>query len=185
MKIDFQAKQKKFRTYREKHNQGQLRTIKLIAATIKLIVKNNSKNLSNSDIKYLCEKVYSKYDRIKHVRVRNMLSQEIVQNKINTALITFYSNILDETVARECLKIAIDTAKEKRDVPNLLKIAEKYENAANLTQKSSVTARTTETVDYSKIGKDGLPTSKVVKTLEISNITDQVAQDEHNDGANI
>ena len=66
------------------------------------------------------------------------------------------------------LNLAKDTAIEKKDVNNLLKIVEKYESAANLTHKNTITARTTETIDYSKVGKDGQPAQKVTKTLELT-----------------
>ncbi len=170
MKTDFQEKQKKFRQYRQKYDQQQLRTIKLIAETVKTIVKNDNKNLSNNDIKELCLKVYHKYDKIKHVRVRNTLNTEITQNKINEALISFYSSAgLNKEEAINLLNLAKETAKEKKDVTNLLKIVEKYENAANLTQKTATRATYSETTDFSKIGKDGQPAQKIVKTLELTN----------------
>ncbi len=169
MKTDFAKKQAKYRAYRQQYDRQQLRTIKLIAGAVKRIIKNNNKNLSNNDIKELCLTVYGKYDKIKHVRVRNQLSQEAIQTSINTALIEFYSSAgIDKEEAVKLLNLAKEIAKEKKDVTNLLKIVEKYENAANLTHKNTITARTTETIDYSKLGKDGNPVQKVTKTLEVT-----------------
>lgn len=169
MKTDFIEKKKKFQAYRQKYDQQQLRTIKLIAETVKKIVKNNDKRLSNEDIKDLCLRVYGKYDKIKHIRVRNSLAQELMQNKINTALIEFYSQAgLNKDEAIKMLNLAKDTAIEKKDVNNLLKIVEKFESASNLTGNNGVKATYKETTDFSKLGKDGQPEVKTTKTLEIT-----------------
>jgi len=168
-KIDFEKKLDKYQDRREKHKIQKLRYIKLVGETVKTIIRNNDKRLSNNDIKEICLKTYKKYDKLSHVRVRNELSQEITQKLVNQQLMSFYSKAdLNEETAKDMLKQTIEIAKEKKDGNLLLKIVEKYESAANLTQKHGITARTTETTDFSKIGKDGLPAQKVVKTLEVT-----------------
>ena len=97
------------------------------------------------------------------------MTSEITKQDINKALIDFYAQAgLTKDESIKMLNLAKDTAIEKKDVNNLLKIVEKYESAANLTHKNTITARTTETIDYSKVGKDGHPSQKMVKTLELT-----------------
>jgi len=162
-----EKKLKKLRNSREEETKT-FRYKRLIAAMVKVAIRNNSLRFTQNDIKEISLIVYKSYNKLKHIRVWNQMTSELVKKDVNTALIEFYSSAgLDKNEATALLKLATETAKEKKDVTNMLKIVEKYENAANLTQKSIITARTTETIDYSKL-VDGQPSQKVVKTLEIS-----------------
>jgi len=167
-KIDFSKKAKKLKD-RRAEERNTLRYKKLIAAAVNLAVKNNSLRFTKDDIKTISLSIYKSYNKLKHIRVYNQLTSEITKQDINKALIDFYAQAgLTKDESIKMLNLAKDTAIEKKDVNNLLKIVEKYESAANLTHKNTITARTTETIDYSKVGKDGQPAQKVVKTLELT-----------------
>ena len=167
-KIDFSKKAKKLKD-RRAEERNTLRYKKLIAAAVNLVVKNNSLRYTKDDIKTISLSIYKSYNKLKHIRVWNQLTSEITKQDINKALIDFYAQAgLTKDESIKMLNLAKDTAIEKKDVNNLLKIVEKYESAANLTHKNTITARTTETIDYSKVGKDGQPAQKVVKTLELT-----------------
>jgi len=174
MQIDFQKKLVKYQDRRGKHKIQKLRYIKLVSETVKHIISNNDKRLSNNDIKEICIKVYKKYDKLKHVRVRNELSQGVTQNKINNELQRIYT---DAGLSKDALKPLLESIKlwidEKKDVTNALKLVDRIESANNLVQKQSISARTTETTDFSKIGRDGQPAQKVTKTLEITTKSDK------------
>ena len=167
-KIDFSKKVQKVKD-RQAEERNTLRYQKLIAAAVNLAVKNNSLRFTKDDIKTISLSIYKSYNKLKHIRVYNQLTSEITKQDINKALIDFYAQAgLTKDESIKMLNLAKDTAIEKKDVNNLLKIVEKYESAANLTHKNTITARTTETIDYSKVGKDGQPAQKVVKTLELT-----------------
>ena len=169
-------KEKKSKEYRG------LRYKKLIAEIVKKTVESGNPKLTNNDIKEISLKIYKSNDKIKCSRVKSMMQQEIVKNDVNNELQRIYT---DAGLSKDALKPLLESIKiwidEKKDIANALKLAEKIERANNLTQGSSITARTTETTDFSKIGKDGQPAQKVVKTLEITKseaIRDGISSDQ-------
>jgi uncharacterized protein HemY len=158
---------KKVKTSRKGEEYKSLRFIKAVSETAKKIKERNTKKLNYNDYKEITKKVYKRDDIITISRLRNRMKTEIAQNMINQALITFYNQAeLNEEEAIKMLKLAKDTAIEKKDVNNLLKIVEKYESATNLTHKNAVNVSQTQIIDYSKLGKDGQPAVKTVKTIE-------------------
>jgi len=175
MKTDFEKKQKKFQAYRQKYDRQQLRTIKLIAEAVKLIISNNNKRFDNKDIKDLSLKVYSDYNKFNHIRIRNTLMRTDVQETINNELLKIY---IEAGLSKDEIRPLLENVKswilEKKDIANGLKLIDKLETVNNLAQKNSFTARTTETIDYSRLGKDGQPAQKVTKTLEISKNTSDI-----------
>lgn len=178
---DFTRYTKKLKNKQDKF-RNSFRYKKLIAEAVKTIINNDSLVFSKDDIRAISDKVYKRQDLLVCGRVRSTLNQELVKADINTALIEFYSSAgLDKKEAINLLNLAKEMAKEKKDVTNLLKIVEKYETAANLTHKNAVNVSQTQIIDYSKLGKDGLPTVKTVKTIEttINNAQDcDIRQDQ-------
>jgi len=169
MKTDFANKQKKFQAYRQKYDRQQLRTIKLIAEAVKLIISSDNKRFDNKDIKDLSLRVYSTYNKFNHIRIRNTLMRTDVQDTINNELLRIYS---EAGLSKDEIKPLLENVKswiiEKKDITNGLKLIDKIENVNRLSQNNTITARTTETIDYSKVGKDGQPAQKVTKTLELT-----------------
>ncbi len=160
---------KKVKVSRKGEEQKSLRFIKTVSATAKKIKERNTKKLNYNDYKDITNEVYKKSDIISISRVRSMMSTEIAKNMINQELIRFYNEAeLNESEAIKMLKLAKDTAIEKKDIGNLLKIVEKFESASNLTVNNGVKATYRETTDFSKLGKDGQPEVKTTKTLEIT-----------------
>ena len=88
MKTDFEKKQKKFQAYRQKYDRQQLRTIKLIAEAVKLIISNNNKRFDNKDIKDLKEKAFRTPRGIEN------LSNNVTQKPIGRYL----KNLSDEQI---------------------------------------------------------------------------------------
>jgi hypothetical protein len=80
--------QKKLKKLRDNKadEKNSFRYKRLIAETVKIILKNNTELLSNNDIKQISLKVYNKYDKLKHLRVRNQLNSLPVKQDINAEL---------------------------------------------------------------------------------------------------
>ena len=169
-------KEKKSKEYRG------LRYKKLIAEIVKKTVESGNPKLTNNDIKEISLKIYKSNDKIKCSRVKSMMTQEIVKNDVNNELQRILTDAgFPKDKLKELYTNAEKYANDKKDGNLLLKIAEKIERANNLTQGSSITARTIETTDFSKIGKDGNPAQKVVKVLEITKneaIRDDIGNDQ-------
>lgn len=163
-KIEFGKKIQKYRAYREKYNLQQLRTIKLISSVVNTIIINNDKNLSNNDIKELCIKVYGSYNKIKHVRVRNMIKSTAMQEQINNKLMDYYIRQGIDPVKKvvDLSKKAEEVAKSTSDY---MLIAKHYKDIAEI--EPQTTAKQTEIVNYNEYMQ---PVSKQVKR-EISTTT--------------
>ena len=177
-----QKKQAKLKD-RVKEERNSLRYRKFIATIIKLIVSKDDKRLTNNDIKTISLTIYKRYDKLRHIRIRSTLSQGIVKTDINNELQRIYT---DAGLSKDALKPLLESIKswidDKKDITNALKLVDKIERANNLGLNNTITARTTETIDYSKVGKDGQPAQKVVKTLELTK-TDAISSLEGRDNS--
>ena len=154
---------------------------KSIARVCEIIEKEHRKP-TLSEYREIAKEIYKTDTLIKARSLKRMMSTEESIKRIDTQLIAYYSGIgYDLEKAKELTKEAEQFAREKKDAALLLKIAQMILAANNLTQSSTITARTTETTDFSKLGKGGLPAQKVVKTLEITKseaITGDISDDQ-------
>ncbi len=147
----------------------KLNYLRLLGETAKKIIQKGSKQLNINDYKDIALKVYKKNGYILARSIKRMMETDLARTQVNTALIEFYSQAgLNKDEAIKMLNLAKDTAIEKKDIGNLLKIVEKYESASNLSDNKGVKATYRETTDFSKLGKDGRPEVKTTKTLEIT-----------------
>ncbi len=168
MKIDFQRKASKLKE-RQPNEFKQLRYSKLIGEVVKKIVKNDSKVLKKNDLSEICIKVYGSTNKIKEIRVRKVIESTIAKQDVDNELRRIYSEAgLDKEELKVLLSDAKQWIKEKKDITNALKLAQMIGVANNLTENNGVKATYRETTDFSKLGKDGQPETKVTKTLEIT-----------------
>lgn len=168
-KIDLSKKLAKLQTYRSETERRSLRYKKLIAEVVKYVISNNDKYLTNDDLKQISLKVYGRYDKIVHQRIRSMMTQEVVKSDINNEL----QRILTDRGIKPLEKI-VDLTKKGEEVAkntaDFISVAKFYKEIAEIEPKKSAKATYQErTVDYSTIGKEKITT----KTLEVN--TDQAA----------
>ena len=163
--------QKKIKALKSRKGEEykSLRFVKAVAATAQRIIEKDFKKLNDNDYKDIALRIYKRNDIITISRIKNMMNTDIAKNMINSELVTYYNqaNLTKERIP-DLLKKVEEYADLKKDGNLILKLVEKTENVNNLTQKQSITARSSETIDYSKMGKDGNPLKKVTKTLEMT-----------------
>ena len=115
------------------------------------MLRNNTKNLNNNDVKELALYYYKKNDKFTQIRIRRLLSMNEVITVSDNALKEFLiKHDLEENKAFEVLNTAITTATEKKDASTLLKISQFLFEIHNLGSKTRTTV-TQETDISSKI----------------------------------
>lgn len=127
---------------------NKVRFQKAIAEAAKIIYEKGSKNFNEGDWKRITEVYYNQVDKIKTIRLKRLMSQEIVKYEINRTLRELYLREgIDEDEIIELYKLAKEYAKEKKNSSDIIKLMEKVENAFNL-QPDRV--KTTRQIDYSE-----------------------------------
>lgn len=172
-KINFERKAQQVKERRENrpNSYRQLRYTKLIAETVKRIVKNDNKILKKNDLSEICIKVYGKTNRIKEIRVRTMLNSDIAKNDIDNELQRIYT---DAGLSKDEIKPLLANIKawieEKKDITNAMKLVDKLEKTHNLEQKPDIKAH--ETLEFNSFSslKDNKP-DKITQTLTEDNKT--------------
>ncbi|MFA5772756.1 MAG: hypothetical protein WC974_08520 [Thermoplasmata archaeon] len=153
MKIKFGEKYNKYVDYRAKTPRKQLREIKLIAEIVLMTIRNDNKKLSNNDIKQLCIKIYHKYDKIHHIRVRNMSNSPEIKKQVNDSLLAYYikKGIKPLEKVDELINKGESAAKSTSDYVTLANhykdVLKSAPNNTQITQK--------ETIDYAAIVEEG------------------------------
>lgn len=177
MKTNFGDKFAKLAPYRQKTKRKQLREIKIIAEIVKLIIKNDSKILTNKDIKQISLKTYKKYDKISHIRVRNMTNSPEIKQQVNDKLLDYYIKQGIEPINKvfELTKKAEEVAKNTSDYMQIAKhykeIAEIGPNNATITQR--------ETIDYAAIADKDTDNPQLIeqKRTITRTVTQQITPD--------
>lgn len=165
---------------KNKHST-KLHYLKLVGKTAQKIVEKDTKQLNINDYKDIARQVYNKDGYILARSIKRTMETLEARQMINSELISIYN---EANLSKHEIKPLLDQLKqwiiEKKDITNGLKLIEKIEKVNNLIDGGTVKAHYSETTDFSKLGKDGEPTKKVTKTLEITKneaIRDDISND--------
>jgi hypothetical protein len=158
----YERKKKQLKQYSE---TNQLRWAKAIAETAKIIVKKNTKILSNKDYEEVAKVLYGKCTKLNTLSTKRKMNSEIAKQQINTELVSLYNkaNLSKERLPELYAKIE-SYADEKKDGNLLFKLTEKIEKVNNLEQKAEIKAH--ETREFSSFSslKDNKP-DKITQTI--------------------
>ena len=158
-------KLKKLKNRREEERKT-LRYKKLIAETVKLMLLNDSQVLTKSDIKAISLKIYGSYNKLKHIRVYNQVTDELTKVDINSEL----QRILTDRNIRPIEKIVDLTQKGEEAAKNTsdyIQVAKFYKEIAGIEPKKGlIKATERRTIDYSKLDDLGNPQETVIRTVE-------------------
>ena len=169
--INFTKRLDKYKDRQIKH--VPLRTIQIIAEATKVILSKNSKKLSNKDIDAICLKIYKVTNRIKHIRVRNMINSPAIKDQINNKLLQYY---IDKGIQpiEKVGDLTEKAEKAAKTTSDYMRVADHYKEIAQISD--TTTARQTEIVNYNELMQ---PVSKTVKReITQSVVSDQDSQSE-------
>lgn len=169
MNLEERAQEKLNKISQNKH-YNKLHYLKLVGKTAQRIKEKDTKQLSLQDYKDIGNEVYKiPTNGIKARSIKRMMEQPPAKQLINAQLIKLYDESgLSLEDAKKLLEIAKSAAIEKKDVTNLIKLAEKIERAHNLVDNNRVNVSQTQIIDYSKVDEAGNPAVKEVKKIETS-----------------
>ena len=172
----------KVKDLKENKHVTKLHYLKLVGKTAQKIVEKDTKQLNINDYKDIARQVYNKDGYILARSIKRTMETAPARQMINSELISIYN---EANLSKHEIKPLLDQVKtwiiEKKDVTNGMKLIEKIEKVNSLLENSTVNVSQTQIIDYSKIGKDGQPAQKVVKTLEITKseaIRDGISSDQ-------
>ena len=159
-KIDFAKKLQGLKDVRETKERKGLRYKKLIAETVKEILKTNNPKLTNNSISQIALLVYKKNDRISTSRVKSMLGQEVVKKDINSELQRILTDKGIEPLLKsvDLLQKGEEVAKSTSDYVSLSRM---YKDFAVIDQPKAHETREFES--FAAL-KDNKP-SKITQTL--------------------
>lgn len=160
----------KFQEKKDKLNKSQLQEInslrfqKAIAELAKLIYIKDDKRLNIEDFREIGRKVYNDESKLKAIKLKRMMSQEIVKQQINNKLQDIYINggLNVDSELIDLYNKAKKAAEEKKDGSIFIKLMDKIENAFSL-QPSTI--KTSRSIDFSE-DKLTLKESKETKESE-------------------
>lgn len=167
----------KLKTKRVDHFKS-LKYKKLIALVAKTIVKHNDIQIENKYYSEILRTLYNRDDKLIRVRVKRMLMSDIAQKDLNNELMRILSDAgLGKDKLKEIYGNSLLFATEKKDVTNLLKIAEIIRVANNLVSNEHVNSPKQQfntQINYSELRQDSPDTdsNEITQTKESDSTTE-------------